>query len=99
VTIGEDQSALGVDHEAGGLRRSIPLGIERARLVDLDGDHALRDAGERATPSGALTLRLGQCGLRRGSGLTHHLGRRVLRPCVLQECGEREDEAEYQPDA
>ena len=51
VAIGEDQAALGVDDEAGRLARHVPLGVERARQVDLDRDDAARDPLERAGPA------------------------------------------------
>jgi len=35
VPVGEDEAALRIDHEAGGLRRYVALGIEGARLIDL----------------------------------------------------------------
>ncbi len=61
MTIGQYQSALGIDDEAGGLRGRIPLGIECARAVDLNGDHAgrnsfqgLRPIGRRTGDAGAL---------------------------------------------
>ena len=66
VTIGEDQAALGVDHEAGRLRGGVPLGVEGARLVDLDRDHAPGDALERHGP---VRIALDRHGGLRGVGL------------------------------
>ena len=63
VAVGEDEAALGIDHEAGGLRGGIPLRIERARLVDLDGDHALGDSRQGSAPRGAFSFGLRQRGL------------------------------------
>ena len=50
MAVGEDQAALRVDHEAGGLRGGVPFGVERARRIDFDGDDAVRDALERDRP-------------------------------------------------
>ncbi len=51
VAIREDDPALRVDDEAGGLARGVALGIERASAVDLDRDHAGSDTLERAVPA------------------------------------------------
>ena len=56
VAVREDQSALGVDDEPRRLRGGVPLGVERARLVDLDGDDALGNSRQRAAPGGALAF-------------------------------------------
>jgi hypothetical protein len=50
MAVGQYQSAVGIDHETGGLRRHIALGIERARLIDLDRHHAAGNALERGSP-------------------------------------------------
>ena len=54
VPVRQDQAALGVDHEAGRLRRRVPLRVEGARCVDLDRDHAGRDPLERPGPARGL---------------------------------------------
>ncbi len=54
VPVGQDQAALGVDDEAGGLARLVPFGVEGARLVDLDGDDRGRDPLQRAVPGRVL---------------------------------------------
>ena len=95
VAIGEDEAPLGVDDEARGLRGGVPFGVERARLVDFDGDHALGDARQRAAPRGALTFGLRQCRLGR-RGLRHHLRGRVLRPACCEKGRCQEDQADRQ---
>ncbi len=50
VPVGQDQAALGVDHETRRLARLVPLGVEGAGLVDLDRDDRRRDALERTVP-------------------------------------------------
>ncbi len=54
VPVGQDQAALGVDHETRRLARLVPLGVEGAGLVDLDRDDRRRDALERTVPRRAL---------------------------------------------
>ncbi len=58
VAVRENDPALCVDHETGGLARLIALGIEGARAVDLDRDDARGDALERAIPTLFLGLDL-----------------------------------------
>ena len=67
VTIGEDQAALGIDDEAGRLARHVPLGVEGARLIHLDGDDAAGHALERSCPAGIF-----------GGGDRHHRGRCIF---------------------
>ncbi len=50
VTVGENQPALGIDDETGGLRGAVPLRVEGARLIDFDRHDAVRDALERDGP-------------------------------------------------
>ena len=84
MAIREDEAALGIDDEAGRLRRGVPLRVEGARLVDFDGDDALRDALERAGPAAVGRLdadhRLG--GSRRGRRRRCEL--RMRARCKLQ---------------
>ena len=54
VTVGEYQPALGVDHEAGGLARLVPFGVEGPRLVDLDRDNRRRNPRQRLVPGVGL---------------------------------------------
>ncbi len=58
VPVGQDQAALRVDDEAGRLARLVPLGVERAGLVDLDRDDRGRDAFERMVPGRVLLRRV-----------------------------------------
>ncbi len=50
VAIGQDETALRVDHESGGLRGRVPFRVEGPSAVDLNGDHAGGDALERLRP-------------------------------------------------
>ncbi len=52
MPIRQDESALGVDDEARGLRRRVPLGVEGARAVDLNGDDAAGDSLQGLCPAG-----------------------------------------------
>ena len=91
VTVGEDQAALGVHHEAGRLRGGVPLGVEGARQVDVDRDHARGDVLERHGP---VRIALDRHGGLRGVGLLTGLapggrrrgwrrpGRREARRCT-----------------
>ena len=58
-------------------RRRIPLCVEGAGLVDLDGDHTLGPRRQRSRPRGALAFGLWNRGLRR-LRLRHDIRRRVL---------------------
>ena len=77
VAVGQDDAALGIHHETRGLRRSVPLGVEGARHVDLDRDHAGRDALERARPARGL-LELERLRQRHHRDLRRH-DRRLVR--------------------
>ncbi len=57
VPVREDQATLGVDHEPGRLRGRVPLGVEGARRIDVDGDDAARNALEGGGPVGILLHR------------------------------------------
>ena len=76
VPVGQDQAALGIDDEAGRLARLVPLGVERARLVDLDRDDRRGDALERAVPGRVLLDRPADAGRRRGLHRRRRLGLR-----------------------
>ena len=54
VPVRQDEAALGVDDETGGLTGRIPLRIECAGTVDPDGHHAGGDPVESAGPGGVL---------------------------------------------
>ncbi len=65
VAVGQDQATHRVDHEARRLARLVPLGVEGAGLVDLDGHDRRRDALERPVPRRTLG---GGCARRRDPG-------------------------------
>ena len=83
VAVGEDQAALGIDHEAGGLRGGVPLRIEGARRIDVDRHDAAGDALERHGPVGIALdrgrLRHGRLPARLagGGGAASRAGRRL----------------------
>src|SRR5437868_4211073 len=70
VAVGEDQAALGVDHEAGRLGARVPLRVEGAGRIDVDRDDAAGDALERVGPVG---IALDGRGLLRGQWLPGRL--------------------------
>ena len=75
MPVRENESALGIDDEAGGLGGGVPFGIEGTRAVDLDGDHAARDPLQRLRPIGRRTLHRGH-GDRYAHGSGHGLAHR-----------------------
>ena len=54
MPVGQDQAAHRIDHETRRLARLVPVGVEGAGLVDLDGDDRRRDALERTVPRRTL---------------------------------------------
>ena len=55
VPVRQDEPTLGIDDETRGLRRRVPLGVERTRAVDLNGDHPGGDSLQSLGPIGGRT--------------------------------------------
>ena len=54
MAVGQDEAALGVDHEPRSLRGRVPLRIERPRRIDIDRYDAAGDTLKRDGPVGVL---------------------------------------------
>ena len=90
VAIGQNETMLGIDDESSRLRRRVPLRVECARRIHVDGDDTARDALERHRPIrvffdrgsaldqlfGLMRLRAGRRGCRGGCGVHCGNGRR-----------------------
>ena len=105
VAVGEDQTALRIDHESGRLCGRIPFGIESAGAVDLDGHDAGGDARQGLRPVRGRSERSGSCrggrrrnrvrnrgrgGGRRDGGCPRGAGRRGGRREARRQQGEYE---------